>query len=59
MEIDRISSTQSNVIQEIHPAVLDKSLNEKEDAVTVAEDNAQNDVRPETPGSGQKVDLFA
>ncbi len=59
MEIDRISTTQSNVIQEIHPTELDKSLNKKEEAVTVADDNAQENLRPETPGSGQKVDLFA
>jgi len=38
---------------------LDKSLNEKEEAVTVADDNAQKDLRPETPDSGQNVDLFA
>ncbi len=59
METDKIGTIQANIIQEIHPTVLNKSLNEKEEAVTVADDNAQKDLQPATPGTGENVDLFA
>ena len=59
METDRISSVQSNIIQEIHPNVLNKTLDEKED-VNSTMNNSTEEPLPTQPASNEQiVDLFA
>ena len=60
METDRISSVQSNIIQEIHPNILNKTLDEKEDNVNPAIKNPSEEPLPTQPASNEQiVDLFA
>jgi len=60
METDRISNVQSNIIQEIHPNILNKTLDEKEDKVNPAIKNPTEEPLPTQPTSnGNSVDLFA
>ena len=60
METDRISSVQSNIIQEIHPNVLNKTLDDKEDNLNPEMKNLTEEPLPTQPASNEQiVDLFA
>jgi len=59
METDRISSVQSNIIQEIHPNVLNKTLDEKEDVDSTMNNSTEEPLPTQPTSNEQIVDLFA
>ena len=60
MEIDTVSMAQSNVIQDVGPSVLDKSLNQKEEQALGLGNHGREveNAKSDDPTLGQNIDLF-
>jgi hypothetical protein len=60
MEIDTVSVAQSNVIQDVGPSVLDKSLNQKEEQTLGIANHGREveNIKSDDPFLGKNIDLF-
>ena len=60
MEMDTVSIAQSNMIREVGPGVLDKSLNQREEQTLKLGNHAieVEKTKSDDPFLGQNIDLF-
>ena len=59
MEIDTVGMAQSNVIQDVGPSVLDKSLKKEEQALGIGKQGREvKNTKSDVPSLGQNIDLF-